>query len=570
MYAYVVYQSILRGGKNMNKKKVFNLIVCSGVTMMMLLSGCGNKEKAVKESETTAPAATPADPMAKYDPPIAVSVIEATSSTRKYPEGDSYQNNVWTRAYEQDLGIKFEYQWVVDGAQFNDKLNVAIASDDLPELMNIPYNQFYKLAKAGKLMDISQLYEKYASPQLKQNAEKADKFAINNCTIDGKLYGLSNAPDISTGGFLWVRDDWMKKLNLSAPKTTDDVINIAKAFVQQDPDGNGKQDTYGLGMSKDIWGGGMDLVGFVNGYHANPRIWIEKNGQLEYGSIQPEMKTALQKFQEMYKEGILDKEFSLKGAWDKAPDTIKASKTGMFYGPNWIPYWTPTDLIKDNPEATWTPYPIPSSDTNPAIYQLDAKPGTVACLTTKAKHPEALIKMMNFGTEKLYDETKSEQKFHDEKGVETFFYSKINEGLPTPLNWNGQCAVKVTEALQTGDASKLNPEQKSYYDRAKVWQDSKDTSGWGSYAIFGPGGTQMLSNDAFNNKAYFLNKYTGPDTPTMISKKSNIDSKENEIFTNIIMGASIDEFDKWVKYFNDQGGVQITKEVNEWWAAQAK
>lgn len=554
----------------MDKRKILNLIVCSGLTMMMLLTGCGNKEVVENKTGTGVPTTAAVDPMAKYSPAVTVSVIEATSSTRKYPEGDSYESNVWTKGYEQDLGIKFEYQWVVDQAQFNDKLNVSIASDDLPEMMNIPYNQFYKLAKAGKLLDISQLFTKNANALIKENAEKANKFAFNNCTVNGKLYGIAKDPEITTGGFLWIRDDWMKKLNLTAPKTADDVIKIAKAFVEQDPDGNGKKDTFGLGMSKDIWGGGMDMVGFANAYHAYPKIWIQKNGKLEYGSIQPELKTALQKMQGMYKDGLLDKEFTLKGAWDKAPDTIKASQTGMIYGPGWVPYWVLTDVIKDNPQATWTPYPIPSADNNPAIYQLDARVNTVACLTTKAKNPEALLKMMNFAVDKLYGEKTLERKYHDENGIETFFFSKIDGTVPEPFNWCRQPAIKVTEALKTGDATKLNPEQKGYYDRAKVWQDSKDTSGWGSFAIFGPGGTSLLGNEAYDKKAYFLNKFTGPDTTTMISKKSNIDSKENEIFTNIIMGASIDEFDKWVKYFNDQGGVLITKEVNEWWDAQAK
>ena len=48
---------------------------------------------------------------------------------------------------------------------------------------------------------------------------------------------------------LLIRTDWLKKLNLSMPTTTEELMAVAKAFAEQDPDGNGKKDTYGMNMS---------------------------------------------------------------------------------------------------------------------------------------------------------------------------------------------------------------------------------------------------------------------------------------------------------------------------------
>lgn len=33
------------------------------------------------------------------------------------------------------------------------------------------------------------------------------------------------------------------------PKTPEELLNVAKAFAEQDPDGNGKKDTYGVALS---------------------------------------------------------------------------------------------------------------------------------------------------------------------------------------------------------------------------------------------------------------------------------------------------------------------------------
>ena len=43
------------------------------------------------------------------------------------------------------------------------------------------------------------------------------------------------------------RQDWLTKLNLQVPTTVDEYYNVATAFASQDPDGNGKKDTYAFG-----------------------------------------------------------------------------------------------------------------------------------------------------------------------------------------------------------------------------------------------------------------------------------------------------------------------------------
>jgi putative aldouronate transport system substrate-binding protein len=46
--------------------------------------------------------------------------------------------------------------------------------------------------------------------------------------------------------YMFFRQDWLDKLGLEMPKTTEDVEKILKAFTEDDPDGNGIDDTYGM------------------------------------------------------------------------------------------------------------------------------------------------------------------------------------------------------------------------------------------------------------------------------------------------------------------------------------
>lgn len=72
------------------------------------------------------------------------------------------------------------------------------------------------------------------------------------------------------------------------------------------------------------------------------------------------------------------------------------------------------------------------------------------------------------------------------------------------------------------------------------------------------------------NKRYNMNKFYGPQTDTMNAKWGALMQKRDEVFTKIIMGSSMSEFDKWLDYWKTQGGEDITKEVNDWYVKQSK
>ena len=65
--------------------------------------------------------------------------------------------------------------------------------------------------------------------------------------IRDRVMGIPNVqPQADAPIMVWVRQDWLDKLGLEGPETLDDVEAIARAFMEQDPDGNGAADTYGL------------------------------------------------------------------------------------------------------------------------------------------------------------------------------------------------------------------------------------------------------------------------------------------------------------------------------------
>lgn len=82
------------------------------------------------ESASTqpSPAEETADPMGRFDPPIEVTAVRSVATTMKFENGDTIDNNAWTKLYEKELGIKLKYLWAVDPSQYEQKLNVMMTT----------------------------------------------------------------------------------------------------------------------------------------------------------------------------------------------------------------------------------------------------------------------------------------------------------------------------------------------------------------------------------------------------------------------------------------------------------
>ena len=237
----------------------------------------------------------------KYESPVTVTTALRTDSSVTQLDNDTWDDNVWTREIESEFNIKVENLWTCDQSQYTTKLNLSIASGDLPDFYSVDNSQLVNVINSDLAYDMAAAFDKYASPDLK-TIMNADQAGFNSGKVGDKLLAISTQDFglVSMPNCIWIRDDWMKKLNLSAPQTLDDFVNICEAFTTQDPDGDGKNDTYGLAVSKNLYdtpssSTGLGLTDLIfNAYHAYPGIWIkDATGKIVYGSVQPEMKQGL-------------------------------------------------------------------------------------------------------------------------------------------------------------------------------------------------------------------------------------------------------------------------------------
>ncbi|AFC29022.1 family 1 extracellular solute-binding protein [Paenibacillus mucilaginosus 3016] len=572
-------------------KKRGGLLAASSLLILSLaVSACSSDNESVdnasKEGNVNteaAPAAESANPedlyLGKYAEPVEVSTVRILSPSVKFVNGETIDNNVWYQEYANKLGIKLKNKWSIvgdePGGQGEQKMNVSIASGDLPDIVPLNSSQLRQLADAGKLADLTKIYEKYASPITKGVLTSSGPEALGSATMDGKLLAIpAPTSKIDQAQMIWIRADWMEKLGLQAPKTMDDVFKIMDAFVNQDPDGNGKKDTYGMAMDKDLYGFFDGLEGFFNSYHAYPRQqgkanWVKSyDGSIVFGSIQPEVRTALGKLQELYKKGYIDPEFGVKD-WNKEKELVVGGKIGLWFGSMSAPLVL-QDLKSNDPNADLRPFPLVSIDGQPVKAQvpgINLKTPQYLAVTKDAKHPEALIKMINLFHEVSYGTSYTQEEVNrlstsPEDGIERWMYS-IYTAEPEK-NLNTHRIVK--EVIQgKKNESAITIEQMGAYRSVKklVNGEKLETIDWALNRVFSPENSSFSLIDNYEKNGQLLpSAFNQVMTETMVKRDSTLLKLELQTFTNIILGESLDSFDKFVENWKKLGGDAMTKEVN--------
>ncbi|MFC5653243.1 extracellular solute-binding protein [Paenibacillus solisilvae] len=503
----------------------------------------------------------------KYDPPIEMTTVGVNYPTVKFSEGESRTDNVWTRAYLDKFGIKLNYKWVVDDTQLEQKTNLMLSTGEIPDFMNVTDIQFKQLYDAGLIEDLTDVYEKYASESVKRMMTAGGPIAMDSAKFNGRLMGIPyTMSNKEVADVIFIRQDWMDKLGLPAPKSMQDVLAISEAFTTKDPDGNGKADTFGLAADK-----GMTMLnGFINGYHAYRDLWIkDSTGNLVYSDIQPEMRAALQALQGMYKSKQLDQEFSVK-EFAKVSESLAASKVGILYYPPYGGSYPLQSVRDNNPSSDWTAYPLPSIDSTPAAPQVGASTNGYWVVKKGYEHPEAILKIMDFWIKTFY-ENKSREVM--EKYVTTpdgntpWLLSAIfsYEGF---FNVDVQQDIKaVIEGSKKFDD--INPIAQDTYTKVMNFVERKDEKFWGFDEVYGLHGARAITKEVYlANNLFTENQFYSTATQTMGVKMATLQKMRDVAFTKIITGAPIEEFDQFVESWNKSGGEQITKEVNDWYKSK--
>lgn len=137
-------------------------------------------------------------------------------------------------AFEKATGFKVKVTAIFD--DFETKLQQRAAQKNLPDIVLNDVTQLGAMHSQGLLREID-------LDKIKNSRQVVGQGLDSGKSVDGKQFGLPYSAQASA---LLIRKDWREKLKLEAPKSWDDFAAMAEAFTTEDPDGDGKNNTYGL------------------------------------------------------------------------------------------------------------------------------------------------------------------------------------------------------------------------------------------------------------------------------------------------------------------------------------
>ncbi|WP_327743133.1 sugar ABC transporter substrate-binding protein [Streptomyces europaeiscabiei] len=188
--------------------------------------------------------------------------------------GDPNTLEVWTRsnpdpaatyervfaAFTEKTGIRIDYQPVIN---FDQQLQSRASTRDLPDVMINDTALMGSYQSQGLLKPID-------PAAIEGHDQITDRTWASTVGIDGEHYGIPYSRQAQT---LMIRKDWLRKLGLKAPTTWAEMLAVAKAFADRDPDGDGRKDTYGMvvpGSAQNgyaawwgasfLWSGGAKII----------------------------------------------------------------------------------------------------------------------------------------------------------------------------------------------------------------------------------------------------------------------------------------------------------------------
>lgn len=428
---------------------------------------------------------------------------------------------------------------------YADKLPVLVASGDLPDMigMEVVDSNFVKWAKQGAFLPLND----YVAQDQYETFKIVPQAVWDAVSVEGEIYAI---PQYFPDKYLKkpiIRKDWLDALNLPMPTNYEELVKVAIAFTTQDPDGNGQNDTYGLGLSKDV------VYGAWMGVQWDRDAWYHKNeqGQLIPGYLSEHYKTTIQALADMYKAGAVLKDWALMSVRDARNDFF-AGKSGIFYEQAY-------DIGPSRFQALKEIHPSAELVTIPAFVGEDGQQGFTAgsgyyqlvALNAKLKDdPDKVNRILHI--EDYF------RKFipPGERNEQNPDYDWLNGGLGVGYTMENGFPVTVPDSLD------LRP---SVFITSRGWAPTNEANE-PEKVINDPFTSGFVQGmvDLLTSTKFYIN-------PVHRVHSEVKDAKEFEIYSTIIIedvtkmivgNIPVSDWDKMVQEFLGKGGQEIIDDVN--------
>lgn len=394
-----------------------------------ILSGCGiNNTSSSTEIKSGADFSYPIE----TDETLQYWYIDYTAGKVNRQEAPLHQ------AFEKNTGVKLEYI-PVSSSVATEQFNLLLASGNLPDIISYDWLKIsggpQKAVDGGHIMKLNELLENHM-PNLSALFEAKPEYEKQVRSDNGDICivpSYRGAEELLTYCGPIIRKDWLDDLGLEVPETLDEWYTALTAFK------NEKGASGAFACLPEF------LLLFISGAYPvsmtnySEDFYVDDNGEIVYGPIQPHMKDALKVFNKWYKEGLIDANIASLDA-NALNSKMTTGQAGASIGLNggalgkWL---TAMQSVDEKYNLVGTKYPVVNKGDKPFMGQMDndIMPSGQA-ISAKTKNPELCARYLDY--------------FFSEEGISLFNYGE--EGVAHDVV-NGEKIFKE-EVLKSGDLAK--------------------------------------------------------------------------------------------------------------------
>ena len=411
--------------------------------------------------------------------------------------------------------------------------------------MEKDYSQW---VEAGLLVDVAPYMEKYTNMRDYYNSvDPGVLFYASDAS--GAIYRIPGDVAEPACETLWIRQDWLDNLNLEVPKTLDELESVLYAFTNDDPDGDGQNNTYGLG------GDGYDLRSFWpwiqgcgDGLGRDTFLKMD-DGSYIYGPTTEDCKTWLGRVSKLYADGVITPNIITDTDRD---EEMANGGFGVTY--SWVSWNNPSvgpmqSFYSTHPEAKWVPIDMVSGDNGTP----QDDPASVAAwcyfgITNTCSDPERAYAIWD-------DMATPENYIHRRFGVEGEHYKDNGDGTYEIL-----VPSDGTQNTEQNIGLKLFQDLFSRKDACNI-ENTKSTS-------------ELFEKVAANSRIAYSHtvEKKNPEAYTVNNEKgTDIGDAMKEYVWGVIGGSkSLDDWDAYVQQIESLGVQDIIDELTTLHGAQMK
>lgn len=497
---------------------------------------------------------------------LAVTVVSACSSNGESEEGGAEapkdihillshtlakyamqykDDDIYTKELSKLSGFNLKYEFLGHNTDYIQQLTVRFASKDLADMVrtdSILSSIHPGALEQGVFTPLNDLLDKYG-PNLKKKIAQ-EQWDSPRVSKDGKIYGIPYLTAAPAYKVIYIRQDWLDKLNMPQPKTLDDYLKFFEAVKVQDMNGDGDpNDEYGFYVRENL--DYSDL--FFKEFGVHPREWIWRDGKLQSGMIQPEIKDALRFWKMLYEKGYINPNLFTNKSSDWRAG-IKQGKGGswMHDVPNYAADWQPSLFVNEK-NVKISMLPGPEGPKGKGLSPVSDQIGHVWVIPSTNKHPENVIKYLDWAW--------------SNPAAEKYFSYGI-EGVNYTVE-NGKVKYDA--------ASKANTDNDSWEFYRTTQNPMKDGRLEPLVLDIDPNAEILKKGLEAANKSIYKND--GLHMPVLESLKTRPELGFGsgtlflDMFAKVITGkADLDaSFDEFVKEWKRRGGDQAIQEATDWY-----